>query len=105
MVLQYLDRNPDWILVRHEDLSRDPIPGFRQLYQKLGLEFTRDVGKKIGQRSVGHNPSEQLPGKEFIRNSQANVDAWKRKLTCEERDRVHEGTRIVCKKLYGAQDW
>ncbi len=32
--------NPDFMIVRHEDLSRDPVSGYRDLYQLLGLEFT-----------------------------------------------------------------
>lgn len=34
------ERNPEWLVVRHEDLCRDPVGGFRDLFARLGLDFT-----------------------------------------------------------------
>src|SRR5919109_2579473 len=39
--------HPDFLMVRHEDLSLDPIPGYRALYDALGLELTPRVEKTI----------------------------------------------------------
>jgi hypothetical protein len=35
-----VERNPDWHVVHHEDLCRDPVQAFRQLYDELGLTWT-----------------------------------------------------------------
>src|SRR5690349_20329177 len=48
--------NPDFIIVRHEDLARDAISGYRALYKALGLEFTSRVEKTILSSSSSENP-------------------------------------------------
>ena len=37
--------NPDFIIVRHEDLSRDPVSGYRDLYKLLGPGIYAARGK------------------------------------------------------------
>ena len=48
---------PDLQTVRHEDLSRDHIPGYRELYISLGLDFTPHVEKRILNSSSSENPA------------------------------------------------
>ena len=62
------ERNPDFIVVRHEDLSRDPVAGYRDLYQSLGLEFTPRVEKIILNSSSSENPAE-LRAKKSMRSN------------------------------------
>lgn len=84
--------HPDFIAVRHEDLSRDPVTGFRDLYARLGLEFTSHVEKKILSSSSSENPAELSQGKTHSvkLDSRASVENWKKRLTEEEIERVHE---------------
>jgi hypothetical protein len=37
---QAADRHPDWVVTSHDDLCRDPLPGFEALTQQLGLGWT-----------------------------------------------------------------
>jgi hypothetical protein len=78
--------NPDFLFVRHEDLSLDPIPGYRALYAALGLEFTPRVEKTILSSSSSENPRELSRKKVHAikLDSRANVDNWKKRLTTEE---------------------
>lgn len=94
--------NSDFIVVRHEDLSRDPVNGFRGLYSSLGLVFTPQVEKKILRASSSENPTE-LPRKNVHSvklDSRANVDNWKKRLTGEEIARVHEITGDALELYY-----
>src|ERR1700689_1906300 len=34
------ERHPDWIVASHDDLSAEPVAGFRELTQRLGLRWT-----------------------------------------------------------------
>src|SRR5690606_12636932 len=52
------EQHPDFLIVRHEDLSLAPIPGFRSLYTSLGLEFSPRVQKIIRNSSSAENPGE-----------------------------------------------
>lgn len=101
------ERNPDFLIVRHEDLSRDPIQGYRALYTALGLEFTPRVEKTILNSSSSENPMElsrkKVHGTKL--DSRANVDNWKKRLTAEEIERVRVTTDDVSKLYYSDAEW
>ncbi|MBV6449739.1 MAG: hypothetical protein MHPDNHAH_00452 [Anaerolineales bacterium] len=94
--------HPEFIVVRHEDLSRDPVSGFRDLYASLGLEFTSDVEKKILNSSSSENPTELRRGKTHSvkLDSRANIENWKKRLSEEEIARVHELTHDTLHLFY-----
>ena len=101
------ERNPDFIIVRHEDLSRDPIPGYRALYTSLGLEFTPRVEKTILNSSSSENPGELSRKKvhSFKLDSRANLDNWKKRLTAEEIERVRTMTEDISTLYYSNAEW
>jgi hypothetical protein len=101
------EQHPDFLIVRHEDLSRDPIPGYRDLYASLGLEFTPRVEKTILNSSNSENPRELSRKKvhDFKLDSRANVDNWKKRLTAEEIERVRATTAEVSKFYYSDAEW
>ncbi|MGZ9234174.1 MAG: sulfotransferase [Anaerolineales bacterium] len=106
-VREACERNPDFILVRHEDLSRDPIPGYRNLYQSLGLEFTPRVEKMILNSSSSENPKELSHKKVhgFKLDSRANIDIWKKRLTVKDIHRVREITQEISPLYYSDEEW
>jgi len=101
------EQNPDFIMVRHEDLSMDPIPGYRALYKLLGLEFTQGVEKIILNSSSSENPRElsrkKVHGVKL--DSRANLDNWKKRLTTKEIERVRTMTEDVCRLYYSDAEW
>jgi Sulfotransferase family len=101
------EQNPDFLIVRHEDLSRDPIPGYRALYTALDLEFTPRVEKTILNSSSSENPRELSRKKVhgIKLDSRANVDTWKKRLTAEEIERVREITNDVSRLYYSDAEW
>jgi len=102
-----LERNPGFIAVRHEDLSRDPINTYRDLYSSLGLDFTSRVEKIILNSSSSENPREASRKKIYSvkLDSRANMDNWKNRLTSEEIDRIREMTREVSPLYYSDAEW
>ncbi|MFT3892297.1 MAG: sulfotransferase domain-containing protein [Anaerolineales bacterium] len=101
------EQNPDFIVVRHEDLSRDPVSGFRDLYAKLGLDFTHKVEETILNSSSSENPTELSRGKTHSvkLDSRANIGNWKKRLTEEEVDRVHKITEGAASLFYADGEW
>jgi hypothetical protein len=102
-----LERNPDFIAVRHEDLARDPVTRFQDLYKALDLDFTRRVEKTISSASSSDNPVE--PSRKNIYNvkldSRSNIDNWKKRLTQEEIDYIRKRTEKVSPLYYSDADW
>jgi len=77
----YQEKYPEWLFVRHEDLSADPLTQFKSIYNKFCVEFTQKTRKMIHESSGAHNPAEQQTENEFIRNSMENIKNWKKRCT------------------------
>ena len=99
--------NPAWIVVRHEDFSRDPVNQFRDLYSKLGLGFTSRVEKEIMNSSSSENPAElSLKKTHSVKlDSAANVKNWKKRLSADELRRIREITGETADLYYSNEDW
>jgi len=99
--------HPDFTLVRQEDLSRDPVAGYRQLYESLSLDFTPGVEKTILSSSSSDNPAE-VSGKKAHSvklDSLANIDSWKKRLNGEEISRIRRITEPVSHRYYTDAEW
>ncbi len=98
---------PSVRIVRHEDLSLDPAPGFRKLYDELGLRFTPRVERTILDASSSENPTELSKKKvHSVRlDSRANLYNWKRRLSAEEITRIRRLTEEVVQDYYPEVDW
>jgi len=101
------ESNPDFLIVRHEDLSRDPIPGYRALYAALDLAFTPRVEKTILKSSSSENPRELSRKKVHAikLDSRANMDNWKKRLAADEIERVRKMTEEVSRLYYSDAEW
>ena len=102
-----LSLNPDFVIVRHEDLSRHPISGFRRLYTMLSLNYTHHVEKIIQDSSSSENPMELSRKKvhDVRLDSRANMENWKKRLTEDEIKRVRAVTEEVAQWFYTEADW
>ncbi|GAB4503172.1 MAG: hypothetical protein Fur0043_01640 [Anaerolineales bacterium] len=107
VVARTRDLLPPLIIVRHEDLSRDPLPGYRALYHSLGLDFTPQVERTILNASSAENPKE-LPQKQVHAvklDSRANLDNWKKRLSADEIERVRQVCGEVAALFYSDSEW
>ena len=99
--------NPEFIVVRHEDLSRQPLEGFRDLYSSLELRFIPKVQKTLINTSQSSNP-EELSSKQVHAvklDSQANLTNWRKRLTVAEITRIRELTADVAGSFYSENFW
>jgi hypothetical protein len=98
---------PDFKIFRHEDLSIDPIAGYKSLYESLGLSFDDKVRDTILNSSSSENPSKL--GKNRTHSvkldSRANLSNWKKILTPEEIIRIRKLTEDVSHFFYSDNEW
>jgi hypothetical protein len=99
--------SPDFIVVRHEDLSLDPLTGYRQLYEMLELDFTDKVRQTILNSSSSENPTELSKRKvhSVKLDSRANMDNWRKRLSMDEITRIRRITGEVAQIFYPEQEW
>jgi len=98
---------PDFKIVRHEDLSLDPVTGYKSLYESLGLTFDEKVRDTILNSSSSENPTELSKKKvhSVKLDSRANMDNWKKRLSTEEITRIHKMTEDVSHLFYSDNEW
>jgi Sulfotransferase family len=111
-VAGYRAEVPGLEVVRHEDLSADPVPAFAALYGRLGLPFGPDAERAIvaatsagsGGGAMRWSVSAGGVSKTAARrlDSRANLQVWRERLTDEEVARVRRQTADVA-SLFGYQ--
>ena len=94
-------------VVRHEDLSLDPVAGYKSLYDSLGLTFDEKVRDTILNSSSSENPTELSKKKvhSVKLDSRANMSNWKKRLTPEEITRIRKLTEDVSHLFYSDTEW
>jgi len=104
---QFQAKFPQFHILKHDELSREPLDSFRKLYSALGLRFTRSVEKEILLATGPGNP--KRGSRKSIYNtrldSAANLDNWKRRLSKTEIERIRELTKDEVAPFYGDEDW
>jgi len=106
-VISYQEQHPDWIFVRHEDISFNPVDEFKNIFEKLSVEFTPKIENDIRNHSKPSNPKE-IPGERATvlkRDSLETVYNWKKRLTPGEINRVKKGTEPVASHFYPESQW
>jgi hypothetical protein len=107
VVAQYRERFPEFHVVRHEDLSRNPLAEYRRLYDVLGLPFTTEVAEAVNASSGTENPKEtrvEDPHETRI-DSRANLENWRGRLDAEEIERIRLVTAETATLYYADPEW
>jgi len=79
-----IDRNPDWIVVWHEVLCRDPVGQFRDLAERCGVVWTQAMSDYV----TSMNKDGQ--GYKTQRNASQEIGKWKKTISDEEHQFVHQ---------------
>lgn len=107
VIAAYRRSYPEWVFVRHEDLSRSPDSEFRRICSKISLPYTHAVAQYVAASSSSANPVEAGQGVAHLlyRDSSANVQSWRSRLTSEEIGRVRRATEEVARGFYDETEW
>jgi hypothetical protein len=93
---------PEIVVVRHEDLSRDPVGGFRELVAALALPFDPCTERAIRRATSGGNPAQvdvRDPHRTRV-DSLANLEHWKTRLSNAEIVRIRDLTATATDAFY-----
>lgn len=99
--------HPNFHVVRHEDLSLQPVSSFEELFSQLRLPFTPRVRNGILRATSSHNPRETPRDSIYATklDSISNLENWKQRLTGEEIARIRSLTEDLADLYYSAEDW
>lgn len=105
VILKYQAEHPDWCYVCHEEISRQPTTQFQQLFARLDLPYLPRtdsfVAKTTSRRDSARGASSTS---NVVRDTQANIDAWKQHLTATEIGLIDELTHDVAEHFYSPED-
>jgi hypothetical protein len=104
-ILRYREERPDWMFLRHEDISRDPDGVFRRIFAHVDLDFGQEVRATAQRYSNPTNPIDSPDVSGIERNSSSLVWAWKNRLTQAEIDRIRMGVGEISKEFYDDGEW
>jgi LPS sulfotransferase NodH len=117
-IARYRADHPDWIFLRHEDLSADPAAGFRALFAALGLAFTPAVARGLQglssdradgvaarTRRLASRVTRIRPTGWLERDSRRTIHAWKTRLEPGEIARIRRGTEPLAARFYASEEW
>jgi hypothetical protein len=107
VVLRCRAEQPDWVVVRHEDLSADPVAEFRALYDRFGLTWSAAVAREIAAQSAADNPAEVVGGAQhgLQRDSRSVATIWRQRLSDDQVATVRRIVGEVADDLYPADTW
>lgn len=105
-VLQkYKNLHPDWIFLRHEDISMNPLLHFKELYEKFGLNFTDNIARRIEKHSNINVSNDNRAPFDILRNSKSNIHVWRNRLNRKEIKKIRDQLFELSFQLYPANDW
>ena len=101
------ENHPNFRVVRHEDLSLQPIKGFEKLYAQLELPYNSRVKSGILRATSSDNPQEISLDSIYATklDSVANLENWKQRLTPDEIARIRTLTEAEARRYYRDTDW
>jgi len=106
VISKYQQAHNDWVFLRHEDISADPMQHFMYLFKRLDLELTDRVKATIEDYTNASNPSEAQKGHLLTkRDSKSNIKSWKKKLTEAEIAHIRNKVEDISSKFYTDADW
>jgi hypothetical protein len=104
-ILQYRSRHPEWLFVRHEDLSRQPVQRFQKIFQGLGLPFESVIKRQIAEYSAEGNPIESMDPMNVRRCSTKIIGRWRQTLSADEIQHIRRAVEPVSQEFYDDGDW
>jgi hypothetical protein len=102
---RFRERRPDWLFMRLEDLARDPLERFTQIFEHVNVPVEVATRERIATHSSTDNPEQVADMASTKRNSAEAVVAWKRKLSSEQIASIRERVEPLAGAFYGPEDW
>jgi hypothetical protein len=105
--LKYKQKYPQIYLVRHEDLSLEPITEFKKMFAHFNIPFTTNTQQYITDTTNEKNSIEAKNNAvhQLHRNAKANIYNFQKRLTHNEIKRIRQGTQLVAHIFYDNDLW
>jgi hypothetical protein len=106
-VYRYGNQHPEWMFLRHEDLSAEPERGFQLICQHTGISFAGPVSDELRRNTSTDNPVDAPPGTThaLMRHSKANIGRWREQLAPRDIAVIRASVEDVSSRFYSDSEW
>lgn len=106
-VYRYGKQHPEWMFLRHEDLSADPESEFQAICQRTGIPFAGAVAEELRRNTATDNPVDAPAGAThaLMRNSTAIISRWRQQLDASEIAEIRASVENVSSRFYSDGEW
>jgi len=101
---KFKEKHKDWIFIRHEDLSQNPLIEFEELFSRLGLVFNNSVKENLLKYSESSNEISTDPYN-IQRKSREIIKKWKSNLSNQEIQKIRSNVEQISQHFYDESDW
>jgi sulfotransferase family protein len=105
LTLDTLTGYADYVVLRYEDLCRDPLTEFKRLFNSCELPFSTGVRERI-EASARSDAAYEAGRYDTVRNSREMAGRWRHEVSPENVDLVHRGYSLNRPAFYtGDAEW
>jgi Sulfotransferase family len=103
----FQQQHSNWLFIRHEDLSQDPVAGFEKICHHVGIEFTPRIRRAVLDSNDAALPPELDPKLAFTtrRNVAANLTNWKTRVSQDDLRIIRQRVEQVSQHFYQDSEW
>lgn len=106
VIAHYKIKYPNWYVVKHEDISVNPLQEFSKIFEYFDLDLDAQVKDYILNTTDAKNPKGTKANEELLkRDAKANISYWQHKLSIEEISRIKMLTANVWPQFYDEKSW
>ena len=105
MIIKFQKTRRNWVFVRHEDLALDPIEGYQNLFNRLGLPFSEHTRGVIQAHSSQAQLSDTTRPYTIKQNSSQVNSKWKKYLTPDDVKRIRKRVEDVSSYFFSHDEW
>lgn len=97
IAFKFKQEKKDWYFVKHEEISLEPVKGFKSIFDFCGLNFDDRAIEIV--KEYSSNDKE-----DFKRNAKENIYTWKNRLEIDEIEKIKMGTLETSMKFYSIDE-
>jgi len=105
---QYRKKYPNWIFLKHENLSKNPVGEFEKLYKRLSITYNQKIMNKIIEYTNCSNKiyiSINSKRNTVKRNSERQIGIFHERLSKEEILYIKKKSKDIWPYFYTNEDW
>jgi len=89
-----IERNPNWIVIHHEEYCKDPVQKSLELFNTVYLDWSSEIENHI------HEMNKSGSGYTTNRIAEKQIDKWKNELSKNSIDKIERGYNIFPHSFY-----